>query len=264
MELQKLIHECGQVLEMLQAQHKTFTGKSGSLPEQELSKFNQNIRTLFQASLQLQQANALKLLEEMSQIPSEQFASAPVKTSDLHLNSVVPGPVEHISAQPEIPVNVEKKQEPVTMDRLMVEAAMNAASAASPVMQTKPKKHVSDLHEKFEDLPTLAGKFSEKETHGKRIASASSSQNIADRHSHKPIIDLKSSIGINEKFLFINQLFAGDAVSYNQAIEKLNNSSSAEEARKYIESEIAGRYEWETASGPAHKFLEFVERRYSA
>ena len=46
---------------------------------------------------------------------------------------------------------------------------------------------------------------------------------VADKLSRQPIKDLKSAIGLNQKFLFMNDLFEGENELFNNAINKINS-----------------------------------------
>jgi len=49
------------------------------------------------------------------------------------------------------------------------------------------------------------------------------------------VSDIRTVIGINDKFLFINEIFKGEMSSYNQAIEKLNQTDVFHEALQIID-----------------------------
>ncbi len=79
----------------------------------------------------------------------------------------------------------------------------------------------------------------------------------------KPIQDLKSGIGLNEKFLFIRELFENDHQAYAQAVDALNSRESIEEAESYIADELLPRYGWELEKEALLNFLHLVLRRFS-
>ena len=49
---------------------------------------------------------------------------------------------------------------------------------------------------------------------------------LAARLQRKPVSDLISAIGINDKFLFLNELFGGSMEKYNKSIRSLNSFST--------------------------------------
>ena len=57
---------------------------------------------------------------------------------------------------------------------------------------------------------------------------------------NKPITDLAKAIGINDKFLFIKELFGGDSDLYNQTIKHLNHFTDLNEAIIYLQENFTG------------------------
>jgi hypothetical protein len=50
----------------------------------------------------------------------------------------------------------------------------------------------------------------------------------------KPLANLSEAIGINDRFLFIREIFNGNRDAYNQAINRLNHSTDMEDAKTVI------------------------------
>ncbi len=76
------------------------------------------------------------------------------------------------------------------------------------------------------------------------------------------IPDLKAAIGINDKFQFANELFAGNMQEYTIAIHQLNSSESLESAMFYFES-LQQLYEWDAEHETVKRLVGLVDRRYS-
>ena len=85
---------------------------------------------------------------------------------------------------------------------------------------------------------------------------------FAEKQQRKPIADLRTAIGLNQKFLFMNDLFEGENEAYNEAIQKLNSFSSADDAKNYLLS-LGTKYDWDPESESVIQFCELVERRYA-
>jgi hypothetical protein len=79
----------------------------------------------------------------------------------------------------------------------------------------------------------------------------------------KPIDDLKSGIGLNEKFLFIRELFGNDHLAYAEAIEKLNAAPSLESAEEILASEVLPQQQWDLETEAALSFLHLIFRRFA-
>lgn len=65
----------------------------------------------------------------------------------------------------------------------------------------------------------------------------------------------KPVFSLNDRFLFLRELFGGDAVAFNRALERIAASEEYEEASLYLENECGLNPEGETAA----QFLEVIE-----
>lgn len=87
-------------------------------------------------------------------------------------------------------------------------------------------------------------------------------ESMADKLTHqKKISDLKSAIGINEKFQFINELFDGNMKEYNTAIEQLNTLTSLAQTENLLSS-LKESYKWQPGNTAARNLTELVQRRF--
>lgn len=79
----------------------------------------------------------------------------------------------------------------------------------------------------------------------------------------QPINSIKDAIGINEKFLFINELFKGDIEMYRQAMDDLNEKENMQAAFDSL-NELADKYSWDANRSTAtiEKLANIVQRRY--
>ena len=94
------------------------------------------------------------------------------------------------------------------------------------------------------------------------FASETSEKTVADKLSRQPIKDLKSAIGLNQKFLFMNDLFEGDNELFNNAINKINAFNTLPEAIAFINGELSSA--WDKENSLVLNFMDLVERRFMA
>lgn len=73
--------------------------------------------------------------------------------------------------------------------------------------------------------------------------------------------DLKSYIGINDKFRFINELFDGNIKEYNVAIDQINSFGNRDEAMSYINN-LESVYKWTPENTMADNFKELVQKKF--
>jgi hypothetical protein len=84
---------------------------------------------------------------------------------------------------------------------------------------------------------------------------------IGDQLQRKPLKSLKTSIGINDKFQFINELFDGSMKIYNQAMDQLEQSENQAKAVETFHS-IAKTGNWDEENPAYSQLLDYVERRF--
>ncbi len=70
--------------------------------------------------------------------------------------------------------------------------------------------------------------------------------------------DIKTAIGLNDKFEFINELFKGSNSDYEASIKLLNSSENAESAKK-IFYDLQKKYNWQDENESAKSFLEIIK-----
>jgi hypothetical protein len=73
--------------------------------------------------------------------------------------------------------------------------------------------------------------------------------------------DLKATISINEKFLFINELFDGNLREYNITIETLNGFTELRQALEFLDLQRVKNL-WESGSVPFKRLRELVEQKF--
>lgn len=78
----------------------------------------------------------------------------------------------------------------------------------------------------------------------------------------QPIADLMTAIGLNERYLYANDLFEGDMEAFKSAVIKLNEAESGSVARSYFNNELRMLYNWKEDNELAKALFQLVERRY--
>lgn len=86
---------------------------------------------------------------------------------------------------------------------------------------------------------------------------------LSEKLSERPITDLTKAFAINDKLLYINELFGRDAGSFNETLKLLNRFESMNEAKSLMLS-VAEQYDWleEERQEIAQGFIKTVRRRY--
>jgi hypothetical protein len=78
-----------------------------------------------------------------------------------------------------------------------------------------------------------------------------------------PVRDLKKAIGVNDRFVFISQLFRGDEVMYERSIKTINGFRILPEAEYWMERELKVKLGWDENREATKHFYQLVKRRFS-
>lgn len=99
------------------------------------------------------------------------------------------------------------------------------------------------------------------ESVAEKYESQNDSESLVEKLERAPITDLVSAISLNQKFLFIKELFAGDNERYLAEIESFNNMDSWDSAKKVLAS-LDKELGWEDGEA-LEEFAELIQRRHS-
>ena len=86
---------------------------------------------------------------------------------------------------------------------------------------------------------------------------------ISEKLTGLPVKDLKKAIGINDRFLYINDLFRGDEAMYERSIKTINGFSIWPEAEYWIRRELKTKLGWTDDNETVKQFDQLVKRRFS-
>ena len=170
----------------------------------------------------------------------------------------------------------EKIIEILQVDEAAVEAELeeikrNAAVIQHISLQSKPQL-LFDISE--DDIPTLIHqnrKVPAKEINesvGKKNRSLNDTlkedtTELSAKLSDGPVKDLKKAIGVNERFLFINELFRGDEVMYERSVKTINSFTIWPEAEYWVKRELKTKLGWKDSNETVQHFDQLVKRRFS-
>jgi hypothetical protein len=78
-----------------------------------------------------------------------------------------------------------------------------------------------------------------------------------------PVRELRKAIGVNDRFVFINELFRGDEPMYERSIKTINNFRILPEAEYWMERELKIKLGWDDSRDIVQHFYQLVRRRFS-
>jgi hypothetical protein len=179
--------------------------------------------------------------EEEDEVPAQQPEPEPVAAKTEPEPTVsVPEP------QPE-PVFQKPEPEPAVVEPqpvVVVQAPTPQPAAASHTQIMVPEDQVLTLNQ--------------------RMSAQLGGSRMFDHLGAQPISDLKSAISLNDKLLYIKDLFNGYGLAYSEAIDQLNRFKSFEEAESFLKASYSTKNNWQDKQATADKFYALLQRRYLA
>ena len=156
-----------------------------------------------------------------------------------------------------------KVEAPVVIEKQYV----NAKREREPVMQEQMNLAFDPILE----IPTLSQQHSLKEIN-EAVAIQQESLNdrlkqsrteLAETLKETPIRDLRKAIGVNDRFVFISELFRGDEAMYERSIKTINGFNIYAEAEYWINRELKTKIGWDDSRDIVKHFYKLVKRRFS-
>ncbi len=179
-------------------------------------------------------------------------------------------------------ISEEKTIEILQVDEAEIEAELEEIKRnAEAHQQVSAHNKPQIVFEPEEEIPTLVqhqGNKTEpkKDDAGKEINETAANNHaslneklkqsmidLGDTLTEVPVRDLRKAIGVNDRYLFINELFRGDEVAYERSIKTINSFSIFAEAEYWIQRELKVKNGWDAGNEMVTQFYQLVKRRFS-
>lgn len=171
--------------------------------------------------------------------------------------------------QPQPAAQVMEKQVDVAVER----RAYNGHPHTKKQEETKaaPVRATEFNFDPLEEIPTLSHQQSVREIND-AIGINGTSMNdrlreekveLAHVLTETPIRDLKKAIGVNDRYVFLNELFRGDETMYERSLKTLNSFRIYQEAEYWINRELKIKLGWNDNNSIVRHFCQLVRRRFS-
>jgi hypothetical protein len=139
-------------------------------------------------------------------------------------------------------------------------------------VQSAPVAHQPWMGDPMIEIPTLSHQPSNREIND-LIGNSSTSINdklkpvnpaeLGSTLKGVPVKELRKAIGVNDRFVFINELFRGDEPMYERSIKTINNFRILPEAEYWMERELKIKLGWDDSREIVQHFYQLVRRRFS-
>ncbi|MEP7263747.1 MAG: hypothetical protein ABI772_04590 [Bacteroidota bacterium] len=284
MHKKQIQEEINHLMETLKDQYQSISKNNSDIPRIEIDLMKSTLRNLYD------QLHRLERLQEQNIITEKQGTPEPEPVAALSEEVIVPvftinreniveiqeinqetiswetiskpaeaesAPVENIF-QPQMSESIKATKEEKPVIVLKQEEEKITRVEVSTAKTNRPKQTAG----LFDEVTTIAETYTVKTTLHDRMSSGKADRSVADNLQSKPLSDLKKSIGINEKFVFVNELFEGNHQLFSQSIDQLNNFTAYEQARRHLFEELAGQLKWNMESRAFGDLSELVKRRF--
>lgn len=221
-------------------------------------------------------ASQLLLTVQMLQVELSQLQSSPAPGTPTVINIDIPQTI-----LPPAPVEEEKIIQVLQVDEAEIEAELEEIKRNAEAMQkmsVHSKPQIIFEPEESDIIPTLAQHLHDTTVHLEKkeindaIAGSAASLNdklkqskidLGDALTEAPVRDLRKAIGINDRFLFINELFRGDESMYERSIKTINSFNILPEAEYWIQRELKTKIGWSEGNETVQQFIQLVKRRFT-
>jgi hypothetical protein len=232
------------LLEVINEQYDILKSYEDKAPQIEFDILMDNIRKFYEKMMILQKIQGGALSGKLT---TERPAVKTPQTSSEKKEEILREPRKE-PVVPEISVRYEKP------------APVNQEVPSTPVKEKPVREHQSparktvkpadgDLFSGDEPAFTIRLKEAREKTFGPKSGSLTRGDLI------------RNSININDKFMFVNELFDGNLRDYNEIFASIGEMNSFSEVSSYFEI-LQKKHYWDTASPAFRKLRNLVERQF--
>jgi hypothetical protein len=120
-----------------------------------------------------------------------------------------------------------------------------------PTLSHQPKEGALDINDSAGSAESLNDKLRQGKTE------------LIEILKETPVKDLRKAVGINDRFVFINDLFRGDEAMYERSIKTINSFNIYAEAEYWISRELKTKLGWNNDHPSVQHFDQLIRRRFS-
>lgn len=151
-------------------------------------------------------------------------------------------------------IKPEKKQETVIELKPVKEDLESEVSKIIEKKEQQTQKKsgsvMAEIQNRTRPKPSLNEKFKNE------------TKELGEKIGLKPISDLKIAIGVNQRYVFINEIFGKSGAEFDSAIRQINGLKSYEEASAFLNNQLRTKYKWDEKNSVVKDFIELVKRRF--
>ena len=163
-------------------------------------------------------------------------------------------PIESTDEISEVEVEVENQNITESEGEVVIPVTQEAKEIEIPVNQSNLAT---------EDAPSRPLTINELIQQQKQ-AGVNVTQQFQTSTAKEKVVDLKTAVSLNDKLLYIKDLFNGYSLAYSEAVELLNRFDSFAEADAFLQSNYALKNGWAEKSQTVDKFYALLHKKFDA
>ena len=162
-------------------------------------------------------------------------------------------------AQEPAPKKVEQPKPTVPEPKVEESRDENRQTSLFDYLKSNSVTRAAEQVDRFSGVAvkTLADKFQESKEKEKILFEVAHEREPQKRR----VEDLRTIIGINDKILFMSDLFGKNMKAYNDFILRLNKINDTQEALDYLRT-VEEEYNWDKESLAVQSFIKIFERKF--
>lgn len=204
-------------------------------------------------------------------------AADPVSARVKPVDEVNDEPHEHVTAQPisrepareeqpqqEVRNQAAPNQADVAQESKRQDAAEEEATVVTEIIEEQKEIIIQEeINTVVDETPSRPLTLNEIISQQKQAGVKNRVYQVNPSGKSDKLVDIKTGISLNDKLLFIKDLFNGYSLAYSEAVELLNRFSSYAEADAFLQTNYAVKNRWADKPHTVEKLYEVLRRRYS-
>lgn len=165
------------------------------------------------------------------------------------LEKKTPSVLKYLNENMPKSMNFAFEEKPLVKEEAIEKVVEEIVESVKEEVKTESPK-TTTLGEKYQNQASLFESMSNK-----------TEKNDINSKLNQSRADLRTAIGVHEKFMFINDLFSGNLREYTEFIQNLNAAENLDNAKDIIR-EVKEKKRWITTSLPYTTLENVVERKF--
>lgn len=168
---------------------------------------------------------------------------------EIILEKKTPSVLKYLNENMPKSMNFAFEEKPLVKEEAIEKVVEEIVESVKEEVKTESPK-TTTLGEKYQNQASLFESMSNK-----------TEKNDINSKLNQSRADLRTAIGVHEKFMFINDLFSGNLREYTEFIQNLNAAENLDNAKEIIR-EVKEKKRWITTSLPYTTLENVVERKF--